>query len=86
MLEFARRADIASLKAGVDKLDIDELKTVLTDINKVSNVVDMVLLKGLCMIKKCMIKQLHKLMPLVLSTSGFVSQTKYQLISNFKIR
>ena len=56
MLEFARRADIASLKAGVDKLDIDELKTVLTDLNKVSNVVDMVLLKGLCMIKKCMIK------------------------------
>ena len=33
-------ADIPSLKLAVDKLDIDNLKSVLTDLSKFCNVVD----------------------------------------------
>ena len=34
------RSDLAKLKAEVDKLDVDQLKTVPTDLGKPSNVVD----------------------------------------------
>ena len=37
---FAKKANLASLKSEVDKLDIDEVEAVLTGLNKLSNVVD----------------------------------------------
>ena len=36
---FAKKADLASLKSGVDKLDVDKLVPVPVDLSKVSNVV-----------------------------------------------
>ena len=38
--DFAEKGDLASLKSEVDKLDIDDLETFVTDLNKLSNVVD----------------------------------------------
>ena len=37
---LALKSNLAQLKAGVDKIDADKLKNVLTDLNKLSNVVD----------------------------------------------
>ena len=36
---FALKTDLANLKSEVDKLDIDKLKPVATDLSKLSNVV-----------------------------------------------
>ena len=38
--QFAKRVDLSSLKSEIDKLDIDKLKPVPTDLSKLSNVVD----------------------------------------------
>ena len=46
---LAAKSDLANLKSEADKIDIDKLKTVSTDLSKLSNVVDNV--KILCMIK-----------------------------------
>ena len=37
--KLAANSDLASLKAEVDKIDIDKLKTVLTDLSKSSDVI-----------------------------------------------
>ena len=37
---LAAKADLASLNAEVDKIDLDKLKTVSADLSKLSNVVD----------------------------------------------
>ena len=37
--EFAKMADLASLKSDVDKLDIDQLKTTPVDLSKLSYIV-----------------------------------------------
>ena len=42
------KSDLASLKAEVDKIDIDKLKTVPTDIGKLSNVVGNIVVKKSC--------------------------------------
>ena len=42
---LALKSNLAQLKAGVDKIDADKLKNVLTDLNKLSNVVDIRLWK-----------------------------------------
>ena len=34
---FAKKADLANLKSGVDKLDIDELKNVISNLNNLKN-------------------------------------------------
>ena len=47
---FALKTNLANLKTEVDKLDIDQLVPVPTDLSKLSNVVKMMLLKKLCMI------------------------------------
>ena len=47
---FALKTNLANLKTEVDKLDIDKLATVPINLNKLSNVVKMMLLKKLCMI------------------------------------
>ena len=41
---------LASLKATVDELDVDKLKTALADLSKLNNVVDNDFAKKLCMI------------------------------------
>ena len=47
---FALKTNLASLKAEVDKLDIEKLAPVPVDLSKLSNAEKMVLLKRLCMI------------------------------------
>ena len=47
---FASKTNLASLKSGVDKLDIDKLKPFPNDLDKSSNVVKMMLPKRLNMI------------------------------------
>ena len=47
---LAAKSDLANLKSEADKIDIDKLKTVPTDLSKLRNVVDNVV-KILCMIK-----------------------------------
>ena len=39
-LSFAKRVDLANIKSNVDKLDIDKLKNVLTNLNNLKNKVD----------------------------------------------
>ena len=43
--DFAEKGDLASLKSEIDKLDIDDLETFVTDLNKLSNLVDDVVKK-----------------------------------------
>ena len=38
--EFVNRDDLASSKSDVDKLDLDKLKIIPTDLNKQSNAVE----------------------------------------------
>ena len=38
--EFANKADLASLKSDIDKLDIDKLETVPTDLSELGNAVE----------------------------------------------
>ena len=47
---LAEKSDLASLKAEVDKINIDKLKTVPDDLSKLSNVADSEVVKNLCMI------------------------------------
>ena len=47
---FALKANLANLKTEVDKLDIDKLKPVPTDLSKLRNVVKMMLLKTMYII------------------------------------
>ena len=47
---FALKTNLANLKSEVDKLDIDKLKPVTTDLSKLSNAVKMILLKRLIII------------------------------------
>ena len=49
--KFAKKADLASLKSDVNDLDIDKLKIVTVDLNKLNNVVKNVVIKRLYMIK-----------------------------------
>ena len=47
---FALKTNLANLQTEVDKLDIDKLAPVSTDLSKLSNVVKIMLLKKLYMI------------------------------------
>ena len=49
---FTLKTNLANLKTEVDKLDIDKLVPVPTDLSKLSNVVKMMLLKRLIIILK----------------------------------
>ena len=66
----AAKSDLASLKAEVDKIDVDKLKTVPVDLSKISNAVNN------DVVKKTVY---NKLVAKVNSTdtSGFVLKTKY---------
>ena len=48
--KLATKSDLASLRAEEDKLDIEKLIPIPVDLNKLSDVVKMMLLKELCMI------------------------------------
>ena len=63
------RSDLAKLKAEVDKLDVEKLKTVPTDLSEPSNVVDNDVVK----------KAVHDLVTKVngTDTSKFVLKSKY---------
>ena len=56
----AAKSHLTSLKAEVDKIDTDKLKTVLSDLSKIINVVENVVKK------LCMISSLLRLTPLIL--------------------
>ena len=47
--KLAVKSDLVSLKAEVDKRDVDKLKTVSVDLSKLSNVLKNEVLKKLCM-------------------------------------
>ena len=67
---FAAKTDLASLKAEVDKIDVDKLKSVPVHLNKLSNVVN----------NEVVSKTVHdKLVTKVnnIDTSGFALKTKY---------
>ena len=48
--KLAAKFDLVSLKAEVDKIDVDKLKTVSVDSSKLSNVVNNEVVKKLCII------------------------------------
>ena len=48
--KFAKNTDLASLKSGVDKIDIGKSKTTPVDLSKLSNYWKIILLKRLYMI------------------------------------
>ena len=67
---FALKTNLANLKTGVDKVDIDKLVRVAVDLSKLNNVVKTEVVK----------KTVHdKLVVKVnnIDTSGFVLKTKY---------
>ena len=66
---FALKLNLASLKAEVDKIDVEKLKTILVDLSKLSSVVNNVVKKTVY----------DKLVAKVISVdaSGFVLKTKY---------
>ena len=67
---FALKTNLASLKTEVDKLDIDKLVTALVDLNKLSDVVQNVVVK-----KTVYDKLIAKVNSI--DTSGFVLKAKY---------
>ena len=67
---FALKANLASLKTGVDKLDIDKLVSVPVDLSKLSNVIkNDVVKKG---VYNKLVVEVNNI-----DTSGFVLKTKY---------
>ena len=66
--KLAAKSDLASLKADVDKIDVDKLKTVPVDLNKLGKVVNVV--------KKIVYDRLVTKVYNI-DISGFVLKTKY---------
>ena len=50
MSNLSFKSNLAKLKSEVDKIDVDELKTVPVNLRKLSNVVNNKAVKKLCMI------------------------------------
>ena len=65
---LALESNLAQLKAGVDKIAADKLKNVLTDLNKLSNVVDIRLWKTVYDKLVAKLKNIN--------TEGFLLKTK----------
>ena len=63
--------DLASLKAKVDKIDIEKLKDVLVNLSKISNVVNNAVVKKKTVYHKLVKKVIY------IGTSGFLNKTKY---------
>ena len=68
---FASKANLASLKTEVDKIDVDNLKTVPVDLAKLSKVVKNYVVKK---------TEYNKLVTRVdnIDTTDFVKKTKYE--------
>ena len=49
MSKLAAKSDLASVKAEIDQIDVDKLKTVSVDLNKLRNVVNNEVVKKLYM-------------------------------------
>ena len=47
-INLALKSNLAKLKADIDKIDLDELKTVTVDLSKLSNVVNNEVVKKNC--------------------------------------
>ena len=73
---FALKTNLANLKTEVDKLDIDKLVPVPTDLSKLSNVVKMILLKKTVYDK--LITKVNAISLNNFDASDFVLKTKYQ--------
>ena len=67
---FALKSSLASLKAEVDKIHVDKLKTVPVNLSKLSNVVNNDVVK-ITVSDKLVIKVNN------IDTSGFILKTKY---------
>ena len=67
---LAAKSDLANLKAEIDKIDVDKLKTVLVDLSKLSDVVNN------DVVKKTVFNKLDAKVN-VIDTSGFVLKTKH---------
>ena len=48
--KLAAKSDSASLKADIDKIDVDKVKTVLADVSKLSHVVNNEVLEKQCIL------------------------------------
>ena len=70
LISFALKSNLANLKSEVDKLDIDQLKPVPTDLSKLSNVVK------IDAIKKDVYDQLITKVDNI-DTSGFILKNRY---------
>ena len=68
--KLAAKSDLVSLKAEVDKIDVDKLKTVPVDLSKLSNVADNDVVKKTKYGK--LVAQVNNI-----DTSGFGLKTKY---------
>ena len=66
---FASKTNLASLKTGVDKIDVDKLKTVPVDVAKLSNVVKSDIVQK---------TEYVRLITICIDTTNFVSKTKYK--------
>ena len=67
---LALKSNLAKLKAEVDKIDVDKLKTVPVDLSKLSNVVNNEVVKKIVYDK--LVAKVNNI-----DTSGFVLKTKY---------
>ena len=67
---LAAKSDLANLKAEIDKIDVDKLKTVLVDLSKLSDVVNN------DAVKKTVYNKLDAKVN-VIDTRGFVLKTKH---------
>ena len=68
--ELAAKADLACLKAEVDKLDIDKLNIALVVLSKLSNVVNNEVVKKICVWQK--VAKVNNI-----GTRGFVLKIRY---------
>ena len=68
--KLVAKSDLASLRAEVDKIDVDKLKTVLIDLSKLSNVVKNEVVK--ITVYEILVTKVNNI-----DTSRFVLKTKY---------
>ena len=71
---FAIKSDLASLKAAVDKIDVDQQKTVPDDLSKLRNVVDNDVVKKT--VHEKVDTKLNAIDAKVPNTTGLVSKTQ----------
>ena len=69
--KLAAKSDLASLKAKMDKIDVQKLKTVLIDLSKLSSVANNEVVKKFAYSK--LVAKVNNI-----DTSEFVLETKYQ--------